>query len=71
MADTTTNNISQYISEKCIKIAAMAKSTNISEGILRRSLSTKKRDLRADELLQVCTFLEKNPFDFFPGGKAG
>ncbi len=64
MADMATTRISQYVNEKGIKISSIARETNISDGILRRSLSTKERDLRASEFLKICGFLGKDPFDF-------
>lgn len=71
MVDTTTTNVSNYIAEMGIKITKIARETDISDGILRRSLAAKERDLRADELMRICSFLGKNPFDFWPGSKAG
>ena len=65
MNDRATIAVAQYVSEKGIKISAMSRATKISEGILRRSLSTKERDLRAEEFLKICRFLGKSAFDFY------
>lgn len=64
MADIVTDRIAQYVQEKGIKVSAISRGTGIPDGILRRSLSTRERDLRADEFLGICGFLEKEPFDF-------
>lgn len=64
MADVATNRIAQYVQEKGIKVSAISRGTGIPDGILRRCLSTKERDLRADEFLGICNFLEKKPSDF-------
>ncbi|NBJ90987.1 hypothetical protein [Acutalibacter sp. 1XD8-36] len=65
MTDRATAAAAQYISDKGIKISAIAKATKIPDGILRRSLATRERALRSDEYLEVCNFLGKNPFDFY------
>ena len=64
MADAVTDRVAQYIQEKGIKVSVISRGTGISDGILRRSLSTQDRDLRADEFLGICGFLERDPFDF-------
>ncbi len=58
-----TQNISQYIQDKGITIAKISKVTNISYQKLYRSLSS-QRELRADELLLICSFLNVNPYEF-------
>lgn len=65
MSDMPTMSISKYVAEKGIKISTLARETNISDGVLRRSLATCERDLRANEFLKICNFLGKNPFDFY------
>lgn len=64
MVDMATERIAQYIGEKGIKISAIARGVGIADGILRRSLTTKKRNLRADEFLGICEFLGKDPLEF-------
>lgn len=59
-----TQNISRYIENKGITIAKISEVTNISYQKLCRSLNNKSRELRADELLLICRFLEVNPYDF-------
>lgn len=65
MVDVPTNQIARYISEKGIKISTLARETGISDGILRRSLAAKERDLRAAEFLKIYDFIGKNPRDFY------
>lgn len=64
MADATTERIAKYIQEKGVKVSAISRGTGIPDGVLRRSLSARERDLRADEFLGICDFLGKEPFDF-------
>ena len=59
-----TQNISRYIENKGITIAKISEVTNIIYQKLCRSLNNKSRELRADELLLICRFLEVNPYDF-------
>ncbi len=65
-----TQNISQYIQNKGITIAKISEVTNISYQKLCRSLNTKKRELRADELLLICRFLNVNPYEFMDSNKS-
>lgn len=64
MSDIATKRIAEYISDLGIKISSVSRETGIPDGILRRSLSTRERSLRADEFLKICYFLGKEPFDF-------
>lgn len=64
MADVATTNMANYIETLGIKISAISRGSGIPDGILRRSLSSRDRDLRADEFLRICLFLGKEPFDF-------
>lgn len=66
-ADPATNLVADYIARYAISRAAISRSTGISEGILRRCLVQRERSLRANELLELCVFLEKNPMDFWKG----
>ena len=61
-----TNNISKYIRDKGIQISKISEATNLKYCYLYDSLggSSRERDLRDDELIKVCAFLEKNPMDF-------
>lgn len=65
MADIATERISEYVQTRGIKISAISRETGIPDGILRRSLSAKERDLRADEFLGICEFLHENPTTFW------
>lgn len=65
MADVATTNISNYIKKIGINISALSRGTGISDDILRRSIVRGKRNLRADEMISICKFLEKEPFDFY------
>ncbi|MCI9544925.1 MAG: helix-turn-helix domain-containing protein [Acutalibacter muris] len=65
MADIPTTCLSDYVTAKGIKISTLARETRISDGVLRRSLTTRERNLRADEFLKICSFLGKDPFEFY------
>ncbi len=65
-----TQNLSQYIESKGITISKISEVTNISYQKLCRSLKSKKRELRADELLLICKFLEVNPYEFMDSKSA-
>lgn len=72
MADTATINVSNYVSRMGINISALSRETGIPDGILRRSIVKKERNLRAGEFMSICNFLGKPPFDFYPEtGRAG
>lgn len=66
MADIATTNISNCINRMGISISALSRGTGVSDGILRRSIVRKERDLRSDEYLAICKFLGKDPFEFGP-----
>lgn len=57
-----TNKIADIIADKGIKIARIAEATGISYQVLQVSFK-KKRELRADELVKVCQFLNINPME--------
>lgn len=63
--DRATNCVAEYVDKLGIKISSISRGTGVPDGILRRSLSSKERDLRADEFLAICSFLDKSPFDFY------
>lgn len=68
-----TLNVAKYIKNKGIQISKISEATNIEYAPLYDSLGNRGRgrDLRDDELIKVCAFLEKNPMDFAeePAGK--
>lgn len=61
-----TFNVAKYIRNKGIQISKISEATNLEYAPLYDSLGSggRGRDLRDDELIKVCTFLEKNPMDF-------
>lgn len=59
------NSLNKYILEKGITIFTISKGTKISSEIFYNSFRG-KRDLRADELISICSFLEINPMRFIP-----
>ncbi len=61
-----TKNVAKYINNKGIQISKISEATELEYAPLYDSLgnSGRGRDLRDDELIKVCTFLEKNPMDF-------
>lgn len=61
MTDVATNFISKYVQSKGVKVSVISRATGISDGILRRSLSENNRPLRADEFLDICSFLDIDP----------
>lgn len=65
MADIVTTNISDYVNTMGINISALSRSTGISDGILRRSIVKRERNLRSDELVVICKFLKRNPLEFY------
>ena len=59
-----TERISQIISERGVSIAKIADTTGISSQILYHCFNEKhKRELKADELIMVCKFLNVNPLE--------
>jgi len=67
LADVATTNISDYVNRMGIKIAALSRGTGISDDILRRSIVKKQRSLRFDEAIEICRFIDKDPFEFYQG----
>jgi DNA-binding Xre family transcriptional regulator len=64
MIDFATRMVANYIKQKDISIKVISRCTNISNNILHRSLNKLVRPLRANEFLEICEFLKKNPNDF-------
>lgn len=67
MVDSTTIGVSDCIKELGINISALSRGTGISDGVLRRSIVRRERDLRSEEFMAICDFLQRNPFDFYKG----
>lgn len=64
--DIATKKLADYIKEKGIAITAISSTTKIPYSALWSSLSPSgTRDLRADEFLAVCLFLEKKSYGFY------
>ena len=63
-----TKELSEYLGQRGITIAAVQKGTGLTRQVLYTSLGKNgKRELRADEFLQVCVFAEVDPMKFAPG----
>lgn len=64
--DIPTRNLSKYVKEKGINLSKMSRDTKIPYMALYDSLANpeRDRDLRAGEMLLICSFLELNPLDF-------
>lgn len=62
-----TRELSVYLEQRGISIAAIHQKTGISSQILYKSLGRKgSRELRANEFLQVCVFVGVDPMQFAP-----
>lgn len=63
---SVTKNVSSYVKEKGINISKMARDTQIPYSALYSSLcdDERERELRADELLAICNYLEIDPRSF-------
>ena len=64
---TATKKLAEYLNRRGISIAAILKATGLSKQPLYMSLgSGRGRELRADEFLKICAFLEVDPMMFCP-----
>lgn len=70
MADSMTTNISEFIEKTGINISALSRGTGIPDGILRRSIVKRERNLRASESMAICSFLQRDPFEFYRAGNS-
>lgn len=62
-----TKELSTYLGQRGISISAVQKGTGLPRQVLYSSLGKNgKRELRADEFLQVCLFIEADPMRFAP-----
>ena len=61
-----TTRIAKYVSDRGINITKISEMTGLEYGVIYDSLGPRGRgrDLRDDELIKICTFLEVNPMDF-------
>lgn len=64
--DNATKQISEFVRSKGFNLSDVSRKTGIPYGALYASLcnEARDRDLKADEFLSLCCFLEKNPMDF-------
>ena len=62
---SVTTEISEYVRNKGINISRMARETGIPYNCLHASLgmSDRERELRADEFIKVCKYLEIDPMN--------
>lgn len=63
---SVTKNVSDYIKRKGFNLSEIARKTGCSYDSIYASLNKEnsKRELRADEFINICMLIEKNPFDF-------
>ena len=68
--DIPTRALSKYVTEKGVNLSRVSEKTGISYQALRDSLSEngRKRDLRAGEFFQICSFLDINPLELIAIG---
>ncbi|MCI9078327.1 MAG: helix-turn-helix transcriptional regulator [Lachnospiraceae bacterium] len=61
-----TKNIATYISDNNINLSELARKSGITYSLLYYSLGHKNRtrELRASELVKICSVLNINPMDF-------
>lgn len=61
-----TKRLAKYIADKGMSIKNISEKTGIPYSALYDSLSNtnRNRELRADEFMEICKFLEKKPEDF-------
>ena len=69
--DLVTSNVAKYVSDKGINIAKLARETKIPYQSLYVSLGERSRgrELRAEEFLKICHFLDMDPLYFWGQGK--
>lgn len=66
---SVTKNIARYVREVGINLSELSRKSGVPYGSLYASLGTekKKRELRADELTDICQVLKINPMDYADG----
>ena len=61
-----TKNLAEVIKKRSINVAAMCSQTGLSAKIIYASLGKNStRELRADELLTICKYIDIDPFELF------
>ena len=68
--DGATKRVSEYIKHRRLNLSDMARQVNIPYSALYNSLFNEKRDrdLRVDEFLTVCKYLDVDPMIFWQPG---
>lgn len=63
---SVTKNVAKYINDIGVNISELSRKTGIPYSSLYSSLADKRRnrELRADELTEICFVLHVNPMDF-------
>ena len=66
LAKNVTKNIAEYIKNIGINLSELSRKTGIPYGVLYASIMNTKldRELRANELISICTVLKINPMDY-------
>ena len=67
MNDKATHNVADYVQKLGIGISALSRATGVPDGVLRRSLTSRERPLRAMEFLRICDVLSVDPRNFHQG----
>lgn len=67
--ESTTKRIGEYIKKRKINLSKISKETGISYMALYDSFFNKSRnrDLRLEECLQICDYLQIDPMTFYHG----
>lgn len=62
---SVTKNIAKYADDNCINLAELSKKSGVPYSVVHNSLGKNAtRELRADELTDICDVLHINPMDF-------
>lgn len=64
-------NVGTFVRNKGINLSAMSRATGIPYAALYNSLidEKRKREMKGNELILICKFLEVNPMDFADDAK--
>lgn len=70
---SVTKNIAKYVNDIGVNLSELSRKSGVTYGSLYASLangSSRDRELKADELTDICAVLHINPMDFAgEGGK--
>jgi len=62
--------IREYLNQSGIPLQSISEGTGISASLLQESLiGAQRRELTADEFLRICSFLNKDPYEFTGGNE--